>query len=422
MPDSLKVLILEDHPDNAEKLIRALGQIGFQAEGVRVASEAEYLTNLNPEVSLVLASDSTADLKASRAVKLMRDRGLDIPFILVCDCLDANDLPHDLKNEGVSNFLLKDHLEALGPAVNQALGDKAFREEMRLAAEALRNSEEYARNIIASSLDMIVTTDVYRRIVEFNKAAQKTFGYTRDEVVGKRVKILYANTEEFKKLGEAMRERGQYVGEVSNKRKNGELFVSLLSATVLRDSNGASLGVVGVSRDISERKMVEEELRYLSMHDTLTGLYNRGYFEGEMARLERSRQFPVSIIMADIDGLKNANDRMGHAYGDELLRFAANIMRAAFRAEDVVARFGGDELAVLLPDTSAILAEQALDRIRGSLASSGDGHPKYPLSMSLGVATADRRVALAEILKRADERMYEDKNKRRILPSNGGEQ
>ncbi len=124
--------------------------------------------------------------------------------------------------------------------------------------------EEYYRTIIDSSLDMIITVDRKRRIVEFNKSAQKTFGYTYEEVLGKPVEIIYANPEEGKKISREVMEKGRCVAEVINKRKNGELFPSLVSASLLRNSKGELIGVMGISRDISEIKLYEQKLKNAS--------------------------------------------------------------------------------------------------------------------------------------------------------------
>ena len=102
--------------------------------------------------------------------------------------------------------------------------------------------------------------------------------------------------------------------------------------------------------DITQQKRAEDRLRFLSTHDVLTGLYNRAFFEEETTRMERGRHYPISVLMVDVDHLKITNDRRGHAAGDSLLRRAAAVLRAAFRTEDVVARIGGDEFAVLLPE------------------------------------------------------------------------
>jgi diguanylate cyclase (GGDEF)-like protein len=165
----------------------------------------------------------------------------------------------------------------------------------------------------------------------------------------------------------------------------------------------------GIISDVTERKMVEEQLKQASIHDALTGLYNRRLFEEEMARLDRGRRFPVSIVMADLNHLKVTNDRDGHAAGDVLLQRCAEILSAAFRAEDVIARIGGDEFAVLLPDTDVASAEQSLRRVRCALDEHNAAFEGISLSIAFGVSTAEQGVALTEALKEADARMYEDK-------------
>lgn len=134
--------------------------------------------------------------------------------------------------------------------------------ERKNTEAALRSSREYASNIIDSSLDMIVAVDRNRCITEFNKSAQETFGYTRDEVIGKHVGMLYSqsgNTEQMSGLLEGKKDG--CVMEILNKRKNGESFPSLLSASTLRDTNGVVIGYMGVSRDISRERQGEETLR-----------------------------------------------------------------------------------------------------------------------------------------------------------------
>jgi len=304
---------------------------------------------------------------------------------------------------------------AAAPGVLVLFSDERALPANAEAETALRASEQYARSIIDSSLDMIITVDPERRIVEFNRAAQETFGYTREEVLGKPVRILYADPQEGQTVHQTAFESGRIVREISNRRKNGDVFLCFLSASVMRDAKGELLGIVGVSRDITERKQAEERLRYLSMHDALTGLYNRAFFEEEISRLERGRQFPVSVVMVDVDDLKRANDSRGHAAGDELLRQAADVLRAIFRASDVIARIGGDEFAVLLPGADASVTQHALERLRSNLANYDVTLSGSPLSLSLGAATVDQGDSLKDALKRADENMYQKKNGLRVL-------
>lgn len=163
--------------------------------------------------------------------------------------------------------------------------------------------------------------------------------------------------------------------------------------------------------DITERKHAEEELRELSIHDVLTGLYNHGFFLGELARLQRGREFPVSIVMVDVDHLKQINDEHGHAAGDELLKHVAKVLMSAFRAEDVVARIGGDEFAILLPATDAPAADVSLQRVRDVIRENNGGEIGMPIRISMGVSTADKAERLTVALKEADANMYREKRR-----------
>jgi PAS domain S-box-containing protein len=125
----------------------------------------------------------------------------------------------------------------------------------------LRTSQEYAKNVIGSSLDMIITVDTDRHIIEFNKAAEENFGYRHEEVVGTSIETLYANPQEALAIHKATIEQGKCVQEILNRRKNGEVFPSFLSASLLRDGAGEVVGAMGVSRDITASKQAEEKIR-----------------------------------------------------------------------------------------------------------------------------------------------------------------
>ena len=166
-----------------------------------------------------------------------------------------------------------------------------------------------------------------------------------------------------------------------------------------------------VAWEITTRKRAEEQLRYQSLHDALTGLFNRNFFEAELARLEHSRDFPISMIVADVDRLKFVNDTRGHALGDELLRQVANVLSSVFRDGDILARIGGDEFAVLLPSTQVTTAENMLGRVGERLAQQNAEHPDLPVKLSLGMATAEKS-GLVAAFTLADQRMYANKAER----------
>lgn len=168
------------------------------------------------------------------------------------------------------------------------------------------------------------------------------------------------------------------------------------------------------------RKWDEDRLVYLSTHDGLTGLYNRSYFEQQMSRLAQSGQATVAIAVVDVDNMKSVNDSRGHAAGDELLRRAARVLRATFRAEDIVARIGGDEFAVLAPGMEIPEPTQIAARVQGQVALDNAQQPGMPLSFSFGIAAGRPGQSLADVLKQADASMYEDKASRKSVPAQNG--
>ncbi|MEW6574513.1 MAG: diguanylate cyclase, partial [Bacillota bacterium] len=149
---------------------------------------------------------------------------------------------------------------------------------------------------------------------------------------------------------------------------------------------------------------------YLSFHDPLTGLYNRTYFEKEMSRFENRPDSAVSIIICDVDGLKLVNDTLGHDAGDSLLVAAANVLKESFRPGIVIARVGGDEFAILLPNNNKTRVEDACSRIRDSVARYNVANPKLALNTSIGFAIrTDPSRSMDELFKEADNAMYRQK-------------
>ncbi len=171
--------------------------------------------------------------------------------------------------------------------------------------------------------------------------------------------------------------------------------------------------VVSIVRDISERKNYMAKLEHISFHDRLTGLYNRHYFDNELERLSKSREYPISIISADLDGLKLINDTLGHAEGDRYLQAGAELLKSALRASDILARVGGDEFALLLPHTSQKSGEELVNRIRLRIDQYNREKKGMPISISIGLAVSkSSEQSLEEIYMKADNSMYDDKLQR----------
>ena len=186
-----------------------------------------------------------------------------------------------------------------------------------------------------------------------------------------------------------------------------------IELTPFHNSKGGYSGVLFTASDVTEHKQNEEKLKYLGMHDHLTGLYNRLYFEEEMSRLDAERHYPISIISCDVDGLKLVNDIFGHGKGDELLETVASIIKKPFRSSDVVARVGGDEFAVILPRTDENVAREITGRIRKLVEEHNKNGRTIPISLSIGCATGTSSAAgIKDIFERADNDMYKSKFER----------
>lgn len=181
-------------------------------------------------------------------------------------------------------------------------------------------------------------------------------------------------------------------------------------ASPLMDVRGLKVGAIESVRDISERKCSEDKLRYLGLHDSLTGIYNRTYFEEELHRLEATRFMPVGLILCDVDGLKIVNDTYGHGAGDDLLVATARVLKDCFRQSDVVARIGGDEFAILIANSDEASVRQSCLRIRETVNRYNAQQNDITLSISIGYAFRhDLGSSLGDTYREADNNMYQEK-------------
>jgi diguanylate cyclase (GGDEF)-like protein/PAS domain S-box-containing protein len=182
------------------------------------------------------------------------------------------------------------------------------------------------------------------------------------------------------------------------------------------DSQGAIEQVVVTFFDITARRETEEKLLFISFHDALTGVHNRAYFEEELRRLDGRRSGALTIAVADVDGMKQVNDTWGHTKGDEILMRVAAVLRGSVRLEDVVARIGGDEFAIILRDADEATVESIFDRMSQSLEIERlRSDTEIPLSVSFGYAFAEGPgMSAVTLFQIADNRMYQDKAKRTV--------
>jgi diguanylate cyclase (GGDEF)-like protein/PAS domain S-box-containing protein len=261
--------------------------------------------------------------------------------------------------------------------------------------EALLASRAQYRRLFEDAVLGIFRSTLDGKVIDVNQAFAHMFRYESPEDVKATVRNvarqLFVDPEQRTEIMRlVLKQRVSRGFEVQYRRKDGTAFTGQLHVWAVRGSQGQVLWLEGFIEDITDRKHVEEQLRYVSTHDILTGLYNRAYFEEEMERLGRGRQYPITIVMADLNHLKVANDHAGHAAGDDLLRRAAELLREVLRSEDVIARIGGDEFTALLPETDAGAARRIVRRIRRHIAAHNAGHAGLPVDLALGCATAKK--------------------------------
>ncbi|MCR3922532.1 MAG: diguanylate cyclase [Firmicutes bacterium] len=286
----------------------------------------------------------------------------------------------------------------------------------RLCIErTLTQANEKLNALIQASPLAILTLDVQGRVMSWNSAAESMFGWTEIEVLGYNNPAIPPENESLIRslLAKALERKTNQELDTHLLQKDGNWVDVTLSVAAITSELEEPTGLVVLIADITEQKIREDQLKYLSLYDILTGLYNRAYFEQEMHRIEVGRFDSVGMIVCDVDGLKLYNDSFGHATGDALLIAAATVIKSCFRESDVVARIGGDEFAILLPNANQESVEKAFDRMQQAIRKSNNEQHDYYLSVSMGYAvSSDNSMHLLDLFKEADNNMYREKLRR----------
>lgn len=201
----------------------------------------------------------------------------------------------------------------------------------------------------------------------------------------------------------------EWSGEGVNYRLDGEPLHIRLRWQVLPEYETGWECVMVSIENITLLKKAEEYLRYLGMHDVMTGLYNRAFFEESLLELETSRQDPIVVIVIDLNNLKPVNDRYGHHVGDQLIRRTAEVLKACANDGETIARVGGDEFIILMPAADQADAEDLIERIQSLVTMNNKFYREPELSLSLGAAVSEPGVPLEKVISLADDEMYKNK-------------
>jgi len=315
--------------------------------------------------------------------------------IVSIDLIDLNEeKSKKLPEEGKHEFL------SLRLAVNKML------ERIDTEQSKVRQNEEKLLATLLSVGDGVITVDVDRRIQFMNPIAQQLTGWTNEEAAGEEVYTIFQIKDDGIK---ADIDKSYQTLLIS--RDGVEKYVDVTIAPI-KDKYDSRIGFVIVFRDFSDKREKQERIKYLSYHDQLTDLYNRRFFEEELARLDTPENLPLSFLYADVNGLKFINDAFGHESGDQMIIAVAKVLKETCRG-GIISRIGGDEFIVILPKADnksleklANLIQEKVNRIRVN---------NIDLNISLGWDTKSREIDSAMIaIKNAEDSMYQKK----LLSSN----
>ncbi|MGB8146752.1 MAG: EAL domain-containing protein [Azonexus sp.] len=284
-------------------------------------------------------------------------------------------------------------------------------EQMRISAIAFETQEA------------MLVTDAAKRIIRVNRAFTEITGYTVDEVIGQTPAVFKSGHHEYGFYGEmwaSLKAHGNWRGEIWNRRKNGEVFPEWLSITAVRNAEGQISHFVASYLDLTQRKEAEEQIQFLAFYDPLTHLPNRRLLNERLEKAllagARHRRY-AALLFIDLDNFKMLNDSMGHAIGDLLLREVAQRLSNSIRANDTVARQGGDEFVILLEELSQDIhgAIAQIKLIAHNMLEALDkpyqfGDVSYHCTASIGaVPFMDTGETVESLLKSADMAMYKAK-------------
>ncbi len=294
--------------------------------------------------------------------------------------------------------------------------------EKKIAEERLRQSEEKFRTIVENLNDVIYTLDAQSRFTYVSPSVERVIGYGVNELIGQPFS-RFVPAEGIPTLHDWFEKAlidGTKTTELRVLTRDGRILDMRTSVRPLRDKGDAAAGLGGLLTDITEYKLLHEELRALAVTDPMTGLYNRRGFttlaEQHMRSSSRTRM-KMLLFFCDLDYMKIINDALGHLEGDRAIMDVASILKKTFREADIIARIGGDEFAILSLNTADISPEYLLKRLQHQFdRHNAEANRSYQLHISIGWAAFDPEDprTLDDLMTRADTAMYEQKKVKRL--------
>lgn len=289
--------------------------------------------------------------------------------------------------------------------------------QLKSLFEDYQRKQILLKSLINSIPDLVFYKDPNSVFIGCNKAFEKYIGKSENELIGLTDFEIAdrVSAENYRKTdADLMATQSTMIFEEVILDPDGSKVYLETLKTPYYDNNGDIIGLIGIARDVTERKFRDEKIQYLNYHDSLTGLFNRTFFQIEQDRLDTAHQLPLSVIVGDINGLRLINETLGHAEGDRLLIEIANVLKSCCRSEDIIARTGGDEFSILLPLTDGNKATMIIERINSAFDKfmSDADQSIFHTNISLGYATkTEPEQSFSRVMQIAIEFM----NKRKLL-------
>jgi len=284
-------------------------------------------------------------------------------------------------------------------------------DEIENSQNQIIKTQNMYKELFENSLDGIYRSNPDGQYMSVNNALVRMLGY------GSKEELLKVNTKDlyyYQETRPDINERTRSFNKILKKKDGTKIFVEI-SPRVIYDKEN-KVYYEGIVRDVTAQREFDEKLKYISFHDSLTDLYNRTYFDEELKRLKNTRQLPLTIVMGDVNGLKEINDTYGHEKGDIMLKKIARILKYCFRSDDMIARIGGDEFCIILHNTSKENAERIIQRVHKQCMSKST--KTMPLSIAFGIKTKDSTdIKLKVVIKEAEILMYENKRSKKTVHS-----
>jgi diguanylate cyclase (GGDEF)-like protein/PAS domain S-box-containing protein len=417
--DPLRVLFVEDSEDDMLLLLDELQRGEQRVEHKRVESNQALIAALDESRwDLVISDYSMPQFSGLHALEIVKEHDADLPFIIVSGNI-GEDTAVEAMKAGAHDYILKDNLARLVPAVQRELRESVVRQEHRLAEAALRNSEELLRQLAGNIPEVFWITDAaLKRLIYLSPAFESVWGRKADPLYKDLAPWMDAiHPGDHARVSAARKKApfGDYDEEFRILWADDSVRWVHERAFPVRDASGVVYRIAGITEDVTERKRAEERLVYLAQYDHLSGLPNRALFQDRLAQgLAQSERenWITAVMFIDLDRFKVINDTLGHAAGDKLVIAVAQRLSRTVRTGDTVSRLGGDEFALILqniakgPD-AAIVAQKVLDVLAEPFDI--DGHEIFvTASIGLTIYPTDNEVAEA-LLKNADSAMYRAK-------------